>query len=322
MTFSRIIRAVALAGLFLTGSPVWADIPSGACGTVTYDLRAFPIFPWVPSNLVVGTVTFANDATNLYVEYHISEPGYQLDMVSVWAGTDTSNQPTNPFQYPYLMTATGTEYTAVLPLNSLSIIDATSSCPNIHVHGVAWLKDLNGYPVDAGAEASYQLCCEDPPQIADCDTAFAKGGYVFTTDAKSNPETLPSLNLTKNRWGWAINLPAGSEGTTTYEIWKGAGKNDTSKGERVGTLTVNVSAESVVTVTYNLNEDLMSELHIYAGDFKPTTVSPGQFGYTQYFDPATAAHTATFQVADTNGDGIWLIAHAVSCAAGDDGDEG
>jgi hypothetical protein len=35
--------------------------------------------------------------------------------------------------------------------------------------------------------------------------AFAYGTHVFTTEIKSNPDNLPSLNITKNRWGWANN---------------------------------------------------------------------------------------------------------------------
>lgn len=319
MIFLKLIRAIALVGLFLAGGSAWANIPEGACGTVSYDLLTLPT-PWHSTQTVVGTATFANDATNLYVKFNLTAPGFALHMVSVWGGNDTTNKPDNPFQYPYLVDATGTEFTAILPLSGLSIVDADNSCPQIWVHAVAWLVDTNiktsqypdGVPVDAFAQAWYQLCCEEPPQISECETAFAKGGYVFTTDSKSNPEKLPSLNLTKNRWGWAINLPAGAIGTTTYQIWKGAGLNNTSKGELVGTLTVNWDG-SIVTVTYNLSDDLMKELHIYAGDLKPMTTAPGQFGYTQYFDPPVAAHTASFSVADTNGDGIWLIAHAVSC---------
>jgi hypothetical protein len=88
--------------------------------------------------------------------------------------------------------------------------------------------------------------------------------------------------------------------------------NKTSNGTLVGSLTANWDG-SQVTVTYNLTQDVMKELHIYAGDFKPTTTAPGQYGYTQYYDPPVKNHTASFMVPDTNNDGIWLIAHALSC---------
>lgn len=71
-----------------------------------------------------------------------------------------------------------------------------------------------------------------------------------------------------------------------------------------------------VAVTYNMSGGYtMEEVHIYAGDSKPTTAAPGQYGYTAYFDPRESGHTASFSVSDGNGDGIWIIAHAVVCGA-------
>lgn len=180
-------------------------------------------------------------------------------------------------------------------------------------HETAWGGDQPGSGPRWWFYSAYNLCCDtnNPPQIGECKTAFAKGSYVFTTDPKSNPEKLSSLNLIKNRWGWAINLTSPVT-ESTYQIWKGAGLNNTANGVLVGTLTVTWTG-SEVTVTYTLTSDLMKELHIYASDFKPTITAPGQYGYTQYFDPKVGTFTATFSVNDTNGDGIWLIAHALSC---------
>jgi len=56
------------------------------------------------------------------------------------------------------------------------------------------------------------------------------------------------------------------------------------------------------------------ELHLYAGDYKPTTVAPGQYGNLASFDPNSTQYTFTVPLADTNGDGVWLIAHAVVCS--------
>ncbi|MGZ8200126.1 MAG: hypothetical protein ACXWUC_05015 [Methylosarcina sp.] len=310
MTLFKFIRALALSSLFATAGAAWATIPADACGTTVFDLLT------KTTNNKVGTVTVANDATNLYVEFDLTASGYKFDYLNAWAGTDTTNKG-YPLTWPNgVANVNSTEYTYVLPLSGLGIVDTTNSCPTIYVAAFAALKD---YPEDpegssptlAFAQGRYTLCCDQPPQIGECETAFAKGGYVFTTDSKSNPEGLSSLNLTKNRWGWAINV--NGNGTTTYQIWKGAGLNDTSKGELVGTLTVTVVNQNV-TVTYNLSDDVMNELHIYAGDFKPTTIAPGQYGFTKNFDPPVASFTKTFSVTDTNGDGIWLIAHAVSCA--------
>ncbi len=129
--------------------------------------------------------------------------------------------------------------------------------------------------------------------------------------ARANPEGLPSLGLSRNRWGWAINLTA--PGTTTYPIYAGAGLNHTGAGQRVGTLTVSYTG-SQVTATYAMAPGAkMTEAHLYAGDTKPTTIAPGQFGNTATFAMPATTHSVTVDVADSNGDGVWLIAHAVVC---------
>ena len=153
-------------------------------------------------------------------------------------------------------------------------------------------------------------CCDTPPPSDNCftQTAFAKGGWIFTTDKKSNPEGLPTLGLTKNRWGWAINIKA--TGNTTYPIYAGAGLNTISKGKQVGTLSVSWDGTNV-TVTYTMNGSFtLMGTHVYAGDNKPTTIAPGQYGNTMSFDPAATNYTGTYSVSDSNGDGIWIIAHA------------
>ena len=131
---------------------------------------------------------------------------------------------------------------------------------------------------------------------------------IFTTDKKSNPENLSTLGLTKNRWGWAINIT--TAGTTTYPIYAGAGLNNISKGKMVGTLSVSWDGSSV-TVTYTMNNGFsLTGTHVYAGDTKPATIAPGQYGNTMSFDPPASSYTGTYNVSDSNGDGIWIIAHA------------
>jgi hypothetical protein len=157
------------------------------------------------------------------------------------------------------------------------------------------------------------LCCDSgDPGLDQCQTAFAKGGWVFTTDPRSNPEALQSLELIKNRWGWAINIPAG-DGAYQFDIWAGAGLNNVANGVKAGILTVEV-AGSVVTVSYALLPGfVMEEAHVYLGDTAPETVAPGQYGNTAYFDPKAGAHSVSADIIDSNGDGIWIIAHAVVC---------
>ena len=155
-----------------------------------------------------------------------------------------------------------------------------------------------------------------------CETAFAKfidicefDGYVFASNSNSNPEGYPTLDLSPGRWGWAANIAPGWW-QEKFELWAGAGKNDTSKGVHVGNVIVrSVSATGLLRVTYKIFPDYtMSELHIYANDLKPTTIAPGQFGFTKEFSPGTDSFTYDFNVKDTDGDGVWVIAHAVICS--------
>lgn len=153
-----------------------------------------------------------------------------------------------------------------------------------------------------------------------CETAFAKYhpfcewyGYVFVTDEKSNPDGFPSLNLTKNRWGWAVNIKARK--THTFDLWAGAAKNDTSKGTKVGEVTISYDGLKTI-VSYSIFEGFtMKEAHIYADDVPPTTIAPGQYGYTTEFSNGVTSYTVELDVrGNRDGSGLWVIAHAVVCA--------
>jgi len=227
-------------------------------------------------------------------------------------------------------------YTFTIPFSELDITNATTACDKtlyVVAHAEVEYLDCEGNLTGGGDTAfggdnginiddpgrwwyygAYEVCCEfGPPIVVEfCKTAYAKGGYVWTTDKRSNPENLPSLNLTKNRWGWAIRLT--EPGETTYEIWAGAGLNKTSNGVKVGTLTVIWDGE-YVDFCYKLDDGFtMKELHVYAGDDSPTTIAPGRYGYIQDFnDEPVDIWTDSVPAADVNGGGVWVVAHAVVC---------
>jgi hypothetical protein len=249
-------------------------------------------------------------------------------------GSDITLVPANsqgtpvPGRFPYQFNTNGlTEYEFTVPLISVGITDIKNACNpplNLYVVTHAEVQMCNGAsetafggPVPGPGTrwwfyGEYAVCCDGPPVIEFCETAFAKGGWVFVTDNRANPEGLPSLKLIRNRWGWAINLT--STGTTTYDIWAGAGLNKTSNGTKVGTLTVYWDGSNA-RVTYDLTRAgcTLKEVHLYAGDSKPTTTAPGQYGNLAYLDPKPITYTFNVPLADTNGDGVWLIAHAVVC---------
>ncbi|MGE0882751.1 MAG: hypothetical protein AB7P14_04355 [Blastocatellales bacterium] len=306
-----------------------------ACGVTTWNLIA-------GQTIDVGSVTVSNDADNIYVTYALDYPGACFGTLQVWVGNSLLNLPANqngtPIPGQFCQSDGGscydahglTSYTFTIPFSAVNIVDVTQVC-NTQLYVVTHAEvDLDCNEATAGHETAfggditgggprwwfygaYTICCDfGPPQPPFCQTAYAKGGYVWTTDRKSNPERLPSLNLTKNRWGWAINLTA--TGTTTYDIWAGAGLNNTANGVKVGTLTVNWDGTNV-TVTYNLDAGYyLEEVHLYAEDGSPTTIAPGQYGYLDQFNPNRTSYTFNVPLVDMNGTGgVWVVAHAVVC---------
>lgn len=270
-----------------------------------------------------GTVTVWNDGVNLYVKY--SSTNGTFGTLHLWVGTDltlipSAGNPDNPVpgQFPNSFDATGLmEYTFTVPLADIPFVSCGSA-----VFVVAHAK-MGSETAFGGCTAfnvndpsiqgrwwyytKYTVCCNNPV-IERLGTAFAKGGYVFTTDPKSDPEKLPSLKLTQNRWGWAINLTAPQ--VFTSDIFVGAGLNNTTKALKVGTATINWDGTSA-TVTYDLMFPyLLEEVHVYAGVTKPWTIAPGLYGFTQYFDPKQEDFTTTLPLVST-GTGAWFILHGI-----------
>jgi hypothetical protein len=270
----------------------------------------------------IGFVDVFNDAVNLYVTVFAADnEKCPLRNMSLWVGTNPANVPANIADYPWQKSVTGSvvQHQFVIPLSALGVNVADPSCasarPAVHIVGQVTTACATGMIAGfSSPDVIHTVCCfaEQPPVVlAGCETAFAKGGHVFTTDARANPEGLPTLGLARNRWGWAINLTA--TGTSSYPIYAGAGLNNISAGTRVGTLTVDYTG-SQVTATYAMAPGAtMTEAHLYAGDMKPRTIAPGQFGNTASFSTPATTHSVTVNVADSNGDGVWLIAHAVVC---------
>lgn len=319
-----------------TGDGGPTTLPTGVtyCGTpVTFDLFA-------GQHTDVGSVTIVNDETTLYVTYQASGANL-FDTIHLWLGTDLMNLPATPNgqptpgHFPLSFDVGGAQsHTFEIELGTQIGADYVPAACGTDLFVVAHAEvrvpgtDQDDNPIVAEETAfggdtpgdgprwwyymDYSLqCCdgEEPQGSGHFETAFAKGDWVWTTGRKSNPEDLQSLRMTKNRWGWAINLT--TTGTTTYDVWAGAGLNDTDKGALVGTVTVTWDGSNA-QVSYALaGTNTMSETHVYAGDEPPTTIAPGQYGHTGYFDPYASSADATLPVEDTDGDGIWIVAHAV-----------
>ena len=328
--FRRSAAALALLLLFSAGN---AQAQTAGCGTTTWDLTA-------GQTTNVGSVTVSNDLDNLYVTYTLSYGSAVFGNLQVWVGNDLANMPKVqngpnagipiPGQFPYKVDATGlTTYTFTIPFHDLLIQDANSACGTplyVVTHAEVFMDgDTTGAHQTAfggGTAGSgprwwfygvYTVCCDfGPPPTECCATAYAKGCYVWTTDRKSNPENLPSLNLTRNRWGWAIKLL--TPGTRTFDLWAGAGLNNTANGVKVGTVTVAWDGTNVtVTYTITVSGYHLKEAHLFAGDDAPTTIAPGQYGNTDYLFGYETSTSFTVPLADVDGGGVWIVAHAVVC---------
>ncbi|MCI5157843.1 MAG: hypothetical protein D3906_05270 [Candidatus Electrothrix sp. AUS1_2] len=145
-----------------------------------------------------------------------------------------------------------------------------------------------------------QPICEDIPVnlIGGCETAFAQGDI-----------TLNSF-LNTNRWGWEITVGPGQN--LTKPIYAGAGQNDTSKGTKVGDLTIEYK-ETTVTVKYTMTADdiIMKETHLYVGDESVTTAAPGQYGLQN--EGLINATTDSYTVTVSGTKPVKVVAHAVTC---------
>jgi len=140
-----------------------------------------------------------------------------------------------------------------------------------------------------------------------CETAFGyfeEGCFIDDEDYEFN------------RWGWVIG-PLSDASSGTYDIYAGAGKCDITKGELVGSLTINYEG-GTATVDYDANSGYgFFETHLYVGNDKyPTnpkgkpTVAPGQYGNQNYFELGSSSDSYTIDGLEGE---IYVIAHAVVC---------
>lgn len=156
-----------------------------------------------------------------------------------------------------------------------------------------------------------------------CETAYVKfdpfckwNGFVFSITKKTVlEEGFGSLDWTNKKWGWATNIPDDHNRTHSFNIWAGAAHHDTNKGNLVGVATYERTNNSELKVTYSISPGYhLEEVHIYAHDLKPYNLVPGQYGFTKEFSNGETSFTTDFNnLVDTDGDGIWVIAHAVVC---------
>ncbi|MCB7480655.1 hypothetical protein [Christiangramia sediminis] len=162
------------------------------------------------------------------------------------------------------------------------VVDCDDLCPDTQGP-----EDNDGCPEDNGGDT--------------CETAFMFGDTQINDISNAN------------RWGWAENFDTTIDGNSkTFNFWAGAGQNDTSKGELVGTVTITVDGDEV-----NFDIDLESgvsldDLHVYLSEDNPgnTAKSPGQYNRNDEVSSSDLDFTLERTSDDTS---FWIIVHGVAC---------
>jgi hypothetical protein len=285
--------------------------------TTTCVPASYPVIS--PAGATIGTMAVSNTPTTLNLNF-TAAAGCAMTEIYVWVGNDLANVPTNvydnadisAFPYKRVVASPGSSFELSLPLDSISLPSDPCQGP-LYILTKVFADCGYGWPTGTGTYQNfpyiaYQLCGLDCTVLNGCETAFAKGGYVFASDVRANPEGLTSLALTRNRWGWAIRR--GSIGTTVHNVYAGAGLNDISRATLVGTVSIAWNG-TMASVTYSLATGVvMTEAHLYARTSVPTTIAPGQYGHVASFPTPAASHTFTVPV---SGSVAWFIVHAVVC---------
>jgi hypothetical protein len=128
---------------------------------------------------------------------------------------------------------------------------------------------------------TFTILCKEPPppppstHVCDIGTAF---GYNAAKYKLLN--TIPGAP--KGRWGWYYKLTS-AEFPLIGDLLVGAGGNDISKATDAGDFSI-AFFNGIATVTYTAGSGFdINEVHVYASCSPPTTVAPGQYGYTATF---------------------------------------
>lgn len=280
----------------------------------------------------VGSITISNDSENLYVTYFTTE---NLQKLHLWIGNNFREMPRHnngdPVTGRFFYQADGNNsntYTFKISLSELSkknIVCDKSILVVAHAqvngeHAFGGDSRIPCFNVWAFFMKYTIVCCDDGPG-GNSENAFAKGNWVFVDGGCNNfnPECLPGLGISSARWGWAFNI-SGLTGES-YDLYASAAQNDISKGKIVGrveieytTLLFGGTPTAVGSIVYFVDDDwLLEEVNIYAGDNRPTTAAPGQYGYSAEFPSGASAHvySINFPNPDVQNDGVWFIAHAV-----------
>jgi hypothetical protein len=290
--------------------------------TTTYcgDPLVVQLVEYTNPSVSYGTVTIANDATQIYITYNAS-PGCMIFETNLYVGPESSIPGTNItggtghfnvglFPYhsyhsaPYVQS-----YEYILPLSAFdNCFAVVANAKMIHPDG--WVIDAYGKNTMAMSWGFYVNYCKQvcpPPPSTSCETAYAYGLNYANCFL-----TIPGVN--SNNWGWS-NGPVGA-GAYSWPIYAGAGQCNTNNGTLVGTLLVNYTPPTA-TITYSMASGfVLNSTHLYVGSqILPKkngkfTTAPGQFPYKH--ENLNGVLSDTFTINGLSGN-IYIAAHSEAC---------
>jgi len=211
-----------------------ASVPNADPRTVTASVTESSAFWTAPAN-ATASVTFGTPTTTLDATATVSDTKY--------AGFANGGALTGPATFTY----------------DVDWGTFNSVCGSYTVTNTASVTNGNGPARTATANRTIAVtgCTEPPPSVnVDGQTAFA---YA------NGATPLNSLPGGSNRWGWTI--PLTGSGTSSYDVYAGAGNNDLAKGTKVGTVTITYE-NGTVTHRFTAVPGLQSAIkstHVYAG---------------------------------------------------------
>lgn len=284
-------------------------------------------------SIPVGQVCATIEEGNLKVTYQVV-PDWKISETHLWVGTSLASLPVNrsgnpqiglfPYKSGPLAGVTSTVH--YVPLSLFGLTGDEEVCDPVDLLAVAHAAVYRVLPdgsvqgetaygqgprlVNKGSWAMFfgwKLTCEEgqDPEPLVCETAFAKGesSACFLEEPYGF-----------SRWGWT-NGPLGP-GSYSMEIFAGAGRCDTGKGELVGHLHVEYDGQIAQVVYQALPGIIFQETHLYVGNDPLArdvrgeyTVAPGQYPFIHDLENVSRDE---FVVENLDGE-IYIVAHSVAC---------
>jgi hypothetical protein len=187
---------------------------------------------------------------------------------------------------------------------TLGTVTAPDNAQFTYTEDFAW----EDYGAEGCGEYTYDNTAEvigDNEVVLDSADATLKVNvqcYIYETAYAKGSSAICFIPTFAN-WGWTNPI---TPGTYEMDLWAAAGQCDTSKGIKVGTVTVVYNGGGYVTVNYNVAFPYsLEETHVYAGTTKFPQVKQGKKTVS------TVAPGQYYNASPFGGGTVYVIAHAI-----------